>query len=925
MRPRPPRALPAPPRSLSSQPSSLPSRRDDDDKKLRRQRRPAVVWLLLCLCLLLLSALLSLLLMPGGRPLPVLSPEPELRPVAARAQAAEAVEAVEAAEAAEAVGPAGDAVPHPLQSPPPSLSDTAAASRSRPELSGTAAAAGSPAPPTRPLPHGVRLLPGSASAARRRLSASELRLPSLLLPYARLRSAAASGPSPPARFHTAFFNEPYVRGRATPEREPSLVASNRALPHLFPSPLGAAADALSAGLVVGVLCYDVRRIELILDTWGRFVAPERLMLFSEPQQDAEADRAQAALPSVFVLSNAANGAREATDRRASAWKILPALRLMLQLHPQAAFFYLCDDDSFPVVPNLSLLAWSLYSPQLGLLPSQPLYVGESVQQSGLHKGYYADEPGRNVSLRYHCTGGGVLLNARLLQLLEPELDSCFVFFASDLSLGHCIQQQLQPASVRMLDVPSAAHLYSRTVEEVQARYSGKEQAVWQAAAFHHMREPFISQWGVDERLEMYLRESEQRTYAGYLFSMQLLETERTRESAAPDGRPLRLLLVAQCDGGGCLQLEQPMSSLLQLLLRHEGWQPLAFLTQLLLDSDLLLVPAVDSRHCGLCDWYGASRSACTQALSSQPAALFRHVQQQQQTRGRRGGGGAVLRAELVTVGQLAYGEYELVLSMDALLDAPQPGRALFAHFSQSSCSFPYSTPPAPYSLALVDELSLLDAEAAASAPPAASFLLAFPSVSVFYGAYHALGLTPQPTPHSERAAVAVVVGPSGEALSQRVAAACRLQRLRPDSLPVSDVDASVIARLSVARLCLFPALLKGAADEELASWSRAERRRLVRLVLTAIAAGCLCIVSEVAARWSLRGEETRSPADGPLSLLLSRETTAGSADELLAALSRAATLRLYGVELGYQRAALNAQLLEKPWHQLLQRMRHTYD
>ena len=209
--------------------------------------------------------------------------------------------------------------------------------------------------------------------------------PLALLPYYERNMSGV------ATFHNAFFNEPYMRDRNVPLADRGLLASNRALPHSFPAPPPFVPALLSSSVVVGVFCYNVARIEVLLDTWGKWMLPAHLMIFSEPNSDPAAQRRQQSLPSVIIMSNDANQHRNVTDRRASAWKILPAVRLMRARHPHSPWYYLCDDDSFPIVPNLAHFTANFYSAYPAYTPQHAMYVGESVLQQTFYKGFYADE------------------------------------------------------------------------------------------------------------------------------------------------------------------------------------------------------------------------------------------------------------------------------------------------------------------------------------------------------------------------------------------------------------------------------------------------------------------------------------------------------------------------------------------------------
>ena len=733
------------------------------------------------------------------------------------------------------------------------------------------------------------------------LSPSASTAPALLAPYLSDPSLSASYQR---RFHNGFFNEAYMRGRSTAADVAALAASNRALPHRFPSPLPLSASELSHSLVVGVFCFDVGRIEVLLDTWGKYLLPHHLMVFSEPNADPELQRRQEAMPQVVVLSNARNEGRNVTERRASAWKVLPAVQAMYERHPSSQWFYLCDDDSFPVLPNIAAYLRSFHANHPTYAASDALYIGQSVEQALKARSYYADEEGRDVSLRYHCTGGGVVMNLPLVQRLQPHLSSCFVFFASDLSLGHCIQQRVPDA--RLVEVQGPQYLYAQTLEQAVSKFSLDESGVWTAGAFHHMREPFISQWGVNDRLEQFLRESELRTYAAYLHSTHRLRALRLLSEGAGDGDAVRLLLLWKGPDMAAKGVASVGELAALLSGAEEGWQPLAFLSELGWDTDVAVVDEVDRGVCGVCDLYSdTARGPCVAAYQRAHGRLYPHVQRQQRS------GHSPLHSSEVRLSTLSLSSYHLVVSLDALLQPSAAVSALFVHFSHPSCSFPFHQPPAPYRFALYDGLALVD-EVATRETSTQPFLLPFPSLSLFYGAYHALQRVDQPL-HARREATLLVLSRSDVSSQFEAAAAAGALSTRWLSSASSPLP---LAELSRSRLCLFPPGLGAASAASLAA---AERSQVARLLLSAVAAGCLALASEEVARWGLRGERVEAvEAGGSLSVVLGDDSTVGTEAALLAAVARLKDERAYGVAVALQRAALNAHLLEKPWHLLLQ-------
>ena len=987
--------------SYSPQPFPSPPVDDGDGKYKRRRSALPAFAVAAAVAAVLLLLLLAGLYLPPGAPLIVMPHPPTLallRDSAADTstttpQPASALDSAPAVGTQGAVDSAAERTnsAHRLkqrvseqQAALQPRADTIPLLQSTSPFASLTSAAGSPSherPRQQPL-----TLPLSASALAT--------VPLLLTPYyARNLSSAAS-------FHNSFYSEPYMRDRGTPTSDRSLLASNRALPHTFPSPMAFAPSLLSSSVVVGVFCYDVARIEVLLDTWGKWLLPARLLIFSERSSYPAAQLRQLSLPSVIVMDNEANAHRNVTDRRASAWKILPAVRLLHARHPDAPWYYLCDDDSFPLVPNLAHFTANFYSQHAPRhTPQHALYVGESVLQQTFHKGYYADEKvrsasdstlqagrglptsntlvlgcawrvvrvgsapcgprpalgpslsltarcaallplllvpppvvqGLQVDLRYHCTGGGVLLNQRLMSLLAPHVDRCFVFFASDLSLGHCIQQQVR--NVTMLEIPDATHMFSRTMEEVVSKFGLKESVVWQAGAFHHMREPFIAKWGVDSRLEVYLRESEMRGFASYLWTLAEMAKEEEADAAAgrdvaargvvrgsgrDEGqRKLRVLLALR---GETSDAVTDVSSMVAAMLRSDGWQPLSFLASLSLDTDVLLLDAAQLPACSHCDVYGPSRERCLQLLAEQSASLLQHAQ------------AAPLNASIarLRVREMRYEPYDLVLTRDAILSPSEPAHALYAHATHPACSIARSTALSPYSLALVSELSLLDelhsatSFAAPDAVSTAGETMPFPSLSLFYGLYHSLRLSEAAYLHAERAStLLLLLGDESRQASSLLS--LQAARLRVSPLPVAPLSLSAIAKLSSAKLCVFAPQLTSGTNSS--SAGATERRLVVQLALSAIAAGCLCVVSDEVARWGLSGERVESSgAEGAVSglgVLLGGAAVVSDIAALRSFVERVqqAGSREYGVELAYQRTALNSHLMEKPWHALLAKLK----
>ena len=532
----------------------------------------------------------------------------------------------------------------------------------------------------------------------------------------------------------------------------------------------------------------------------------------------------------------------------------------------------------------------------------------------------------------------MLLNQRTLSLLEPHVDSCFTFFASDLSLGHCIQQHIP--NVTMIEIPDETHMFSRTVEEVVANFGLREAVVWMAGAFHHMREPFIAKWGVDTRLEVYLRESEMRGFASYVWTVAEMEKEAEKDvvagrslsirggAAAQNARKMRVLLAMQRDAEDALS---DVPTLVAAMLRRDGWQPLSFLSSLHLDTDVLLIDAVESTACSHCDVYGDEREKCLQLFADKHASLLLHIQTAQPTSSS---------ARQLKVRDMTYGDYDLVLSMDAILSPSDAAHALYVHFTHPPCSFARPMPPVPYSFALINELALLD-ELSSASVVSHSYLLPFPSLSLYYGVYHSLGLSAKPYLHADRSPLLLALGSESEKATYTTQLLGTAQ-LTLSLLPVSAVlDLSTIRELTAAKLCVFTPDLTSASSLFSSNFTTTRtdsavstaRRSVSHLVVAAIAGGCLTVVSAEVASWGLKGERLeessgiRAAGAVGVGVLLGGAAVVSDLAALRTFVERVnvAGSREYGVELAYQRTALNSHMMEKPWHNLLTKMKQHRD
>eukprot|EP00741_Cyanophora_paradoxa_P011525 tig00020562_g11133.t1 len=102
-----------------------------------------------------------------------------------------------------------------------------------------------------------------------------------------------------------------------------------------------------------------------------------------------------------------------------AWKDLPALQRLYELHPNKKWYMRADDDTFVIVPNLLNFTRRLNA-------SREEYVGQFGQG-----------------------GGGYLLSAPLMQRLHKRLDECIERLAhiayGDSRVGICVEMMGGPS------------------------------------------------------------------------------------------------------------------------------------------------------------------------------------------------------------------------------------------------------------------------------------------------------------------------------------------------------------------------------------------------------------------------------------------------------------------------------------------------
>eukprot|EP00741_Cyanophora_paradoxa_P011527 tig00020562_g11135.t1 len=169
-------------------------------------------------------------------------------------------------------------------------------------------------------------------------------------------------------------------------------------------------------LAVAVLTtarFHETRTSAIRATWGRQLSA--LEYFSDSTER---------LPGAHVL-------RPQPSERfggGGAWKDLPALQRLYELHPNKKWYMRADDDTFVIVPNLLNFTRRLNA-------SREQYVGQ-VNQYGLGGTWFGQG------------GGGYLLSAPLMQRLHKRLDECIerlVHIAyGDSRVGICVDMMGGP-------------------------------------------------------------------------------------------------------------------------------------------------------------------------------------------------------------------------------------------------------------------------------------------------------------------------------------------------------------------------------------------------------------------------------------------------------------------------------------------------
>ena len=485
----------------------------------------------------------------------------------------------------------------------------------------------------------------------------------------------------------------------------------------------------------------------------------------------------------------------------------------------------------------------------------------------------------------------------------------------------------------LLDLPLGSHLHAQSMDSITLH--GADDDMHAALAYADMREAF-AEFGGEASEELYWREMELRSYSSYmqqaeelLSHMQVdveaarLVTELTEgrrkhrlaslspsisASASTLASPLRVLLINTMQSDSNVKYSS-LSSIVYSMMQQPDFAPLALLTQL--DWDISYVVVTESPSatgCRRCDLY--HRPECADMFLDNTATLIPHIQHQTTE------ANLVLETNAVKLSTLDYGGYDIVLTLDAILPlhiTQRTPRPLYAHYVHSACVQRTTTaqtiPAQGYHLYLHPQLSQLDVLSAGER------MIHFPASLLYHGVFQSL-LDLPPALLANRSIVTALVGVeeafelTGTQLEVLTSVVSQLglseyRAITPVIQPQSDVSVFIQSRVCLFLPGLFTPSLKRDA---------AQQRALTSHLLHAIAAGCLVIVTEEVAAYTLTGEHDGHDA---LRLLLSPQTVAAAQGALLAIVGMAADRSWLEREVAYQRSALNAHMMEKPLHSLL--------
>ena len=732
-------------------------------------------------------------------------------------------------------------------------------------------------------------------------------------------------------FHSQQFNQPALPPADDTSSSHNPAMSNRAIGHSFPTPLPHLLAIFGSSLAMGVFTSNAARMELMMDTFGRYLPASHILCFVPDTEEMRLSINSRQHSNVYVLSGGASNSSFLSH--SADHHVLQALRTLVHMRPDAPFYYLCDDDTFPVISRIASYLHRFYHDTM-YAPADKLFLGERTLKLNGKVRLVTSERELDVMVDYHPAAGGLLLNNALATALEPHTTSCPLLSTWDLTLAYCMD--LFVPDHHLIDLPLECHLDAQSMDSTTL---SEAEDVHCTLAYADMRQT-LAEFGGGTSEEVHWRETELRSYSSYILLAEELvselqvdvEAERHEEEATVGRRkhrlaslspsisapvttlasPLRILLINSKQGDSRYN---SLSALVHSMMRQFDLAPLALLTQLDWDVSYVTLTGPPVAGCRRCDLY--HRPECAGMYVDSAATLVPHIQHQtiEATEANM-----VLDAHAVRLDGIDFGAYDIVISLDAVLPphiTRRNVRPLYAHYLHSGCDHGNKqtlTLPAPgYNLYLHPHLSQLDLVEADERT------IHFPASLLYHGVFQSLFDLPS-AQLNNRSFVTVLVGVDEayelSAMQMQVLTAVmsrtglsEYRTVTPVVRPQSDV---VI--LTQSRLCLLlPGLLTASLNAD-----AAQRRGLISHLLHAIAAGCLVIVTGEVATYTVVGEHSRGDGeDGSLQLLLSPQTIVANQEALMSALSMATDRSWVEREVGHQRAALNAHMMEKPLHSLL--------
>ena len=235
-------------------------------------------------------------------------------------------------------------------------------------------------------------------------------------------------------FHSDLFNQPALSLPddifVCPHRP---ATSNRAIAHSFPTPLPHLLTMFSASLAMGVFTSDAARMELMMDTFGRYLPASHILYFVPDTKEMRTHVNGRRLSNVYLLPGGTSS-NDHTSKSADH-HILKALQTLVTMRPDAPFYFLCDDDTFPVIPRIATYLHRFYHNTM-YTASDKLFLGDrTLNVDGQVALLSGSERQLDMILSYHPADGGLLLNSALATALEPHTATCPLLSTWDLTLA----------------------------------------------------------------------------------------------------------------------------------------------------------------------------------------------------------------------------------------------------------------------------------------------------------------------------------------------------------------------------------------------------------------------------------------------------------------------------------------------------------